>query len=87
MFTTACTRTQADAQLAYLVRQGHAHCVLSLDSDLLIYGCPRLAVPLDDGRVRLFTLSAVADCVVDGASLAKANYTLAELAALAGCGT
>jgi exonuclease-1 len=31
---------EADAQLAFLVRNGFADCVLTEDSDLLPYGCP-----------------------------------------------
>ncbi|SBT70500.1 exonuclease I, putative [Plasmodium malariae] len=33
---------EADAQLSYLCRMGFISCVISEDSDLLVYGCPRV---------------------------------------------
>ncbi|GAW79389.1 exonuclease I [Plasmodium gonderi] len=33
---------EADAQLSYLCRMGYISCVISEDSDLLVYGCPRV---------------------------------------------
>ncbi len=38
---------EADAQLAYMCRKGELHAVISEDSDLLVYGCPRLICKLD----------------------------------------
>jgi hypothetical protein len=34
---------EADAQLAYLARSGAVHAVLTEDSDMLPYGCPRVS--------------------------------------------
>ena len=33
---------EADAQLAYLYKQGIIHLVVSEDSDLLVYGCKKV---------------------------------------------
>jgi exonuclease-1 len=33
---------EADAQMAYLARRGDVHAVITEDSDLLVYGCPRV---------------------------------------------
>ena len=35
---------EADAQLAYLALNGVVHAVITEDSDLLVYGCPRVRV-------------------------------------------
>lgn len=37
---------EADAQIAYMVREGIADVGISEDSDLLVYGCPRLITKL-----------------------------------------
>ena len=33
---------EVDAQMAYLAINGDVHAVISEDSDLLVYGCPRV---------------------------------------------
>ncbi|CDW73778.1 xpg family protein [Stylonychia lemnae] len=38
---------EADAQIAYLVREGIADIAISEDSDLIAFGCPRLVTKLD----------------------------------------
>jgi exonuclease-1 len=38
---------EADAQLAYLVKEGIANFAISEDSDLIAYGCPRLLMKLN----------------------------------------
>jgi exonuclease-1 len=38
---------EADAQMAYLALQGDVHAVITEDSDLLVYGCPRVLYKLD----------------------------------------
>lgn len=38
---------EADAQLAYMGRSGFVHAVISEDSDLFVYGCPRVVCKLD----------------------------------------
>ncbi|ANQ06212.1 Exonuclease I [Plasmodium coatneyi] len=37
---------EADAQLSYLCRMGYISCAISEDSDLLVYGCPRVLYKL-----------------------------------------
>ncbi|KAI6659969.1 Exonuclease 1 [Oopsacas minuta] len=39
---------EADAQLAYMVKNGLAHAVISEDSDLLVFGCDRVLFKMDD---------------------------------------
>uniref|UniRef100_A0A6S9W5Y6 Uncharacterized protein n=1 Tax=Chrysotila carterae TaxID=13221 RepID=A0A6S9W5Y6_CHRCT len=39
---------EADPQLSFLVRHGHAAAAVTEDSDLLAYGCPRCLFKLDD---------------------------------------
>ncbi|KAG1668814.1 hypothetical protein FOA52_004908 [Chlamydomonas sp. UWO 241] len=38
---------EADAQMAYLALQGDVHAVITEDSDMLVYGCPRVLYKLD----------------------------------------
>lgn len=38
---------EADAQIAYLVKEGIANFAISEDSDLIAYGCPRLLMKLN----------------------------------------
>jgi hypothetical protein len=40
---------EADAQLAYLARHEDVHCIVTEDSDLVAYGCPRVLFKLDRG--------------------------------------
>lgn len=35
---------EADAELAFLLKQGHADFVISEDSDLLAYGCEKVSL-------------------------------------------
>lgn len=37
---------EADAQLAYLMKAGIAQAIISEDSDLLVYGCQKVGVPV-----------------------------------------
>ena len=41
---------EADAQMAFLAISGAVHAVITEDSDLLTYGCPRVGVVLDNGH-------------------------------------
>eukprot|EP01070_Trichotokara_eunicae_P000127 Trichotokara_eunicae@DN10304_c0_g1_i1.p1 len=41
------TPFEADAQLSYLARTGYVDAVITEDSDLLAYGCPRVIVKMD----------------------------------------
>ncbi|EDO06341.2 XPG I-region nuclease family protein [Babesia bovis T2Bo] len=48
---------EADAQVSYLCRSGIAYAALSEDSDLLVYGCPRVWFKLErDGKADELTL-------------------------------
>jgi exonuclease 1 len=38
---------EADAQMAFLARTGYVHAVISEDSDLIPYGCPRMLYKMD----------------------------------------
>lgn len=38
---------EADAQMSYLALRGDVHAVLTEDSDMLAYGCPRVLYKLD----------------------------------------
>ena len=42
---------EADAQLAYLARRQLVHAVLTEDSDLIAYSCPRILFKFDSGLV------------------------------------
>ncbi len=73
--------------MTHLVRSGAAYCALSEDSDLLVFGCPRVLFGLgSDGNGRLYELERVGSVQVDGVSLSSAPFTLPQLAAIAGCG-
>lgn len=55
---------EADAQMAYLVRNGFAHYAISEDSDLILYGCDYVLYKLDkDGNGELLQHSKVLDCL------------------------
>ena len=48
---------EADAQIAYMVREGIADFAISEDSDLIAYGCPKLLMKLNfNGYCKAFTL-------------------------------
>lgn len=38
---------EADAQLGYLARNGHVDCVITEDSDIILFGCTRVLFKLD----------------------------------------
>ena len=52
---------EADPQLAFLVREGHADAALSDDSDLLAYGCPRCLYKFNErtGTAEMLAFSAL----------------------------
>ena len=48
---------EADAQMAYMVKQGIAEFAISEDSDLIAYGCPKIMMKLDFyGRAQAWSL-------------------------------
>jgi len=50
---------EADAQMAYMVKEGIAEFAISEDSDLIAYGCPKLLMKLDwNGKAQLWSAEA-----------------------------
>ena len=76
---------EADAQIAYLARSGMVDAVLTEDSDLLVYGCPRVLFKLDNGgfvdEVCMRDLSQCRD--LDLADFTPSMFQ--EMCILAGC--
>jgi len=67
---------EADAQLAYMCRRGWVHAVISEDSDLLAYGCPRTLFKMDqNGACELHELS----CLQPDSEAALAERTAAAV--------
>mmetsp|Transcript_7426 Transcript_7426/g.17939 ORF Transcript_7426/g.17939 Transcript_7426/m.17939 type:complete len:1164 (-) Transcript_7426:24-3515(-) len=51
---------EADAQLSFLCRTGFLHAVISEDSDLFVYNCPRVLAKLDKyGEADLFDMTKI----------------------------
>eukprot|EP01083_Nonionella_stella_P140096 428862_1 len=50
---------EADAQLAYLYKIGHISAVISIDSDLLPFGCERLLTKYSNGRAKEVNLTRI----------------------------
>eukprot|EP00922_Rhytidocystis_sp_ex-Travisia-forbesii_P018285 GHVS01027183.1.p1 GENE.GHVS01027183.1~~GHVS01027183.1.p1 ORF type:complete len:657 (+),score=94.90 GHVS01027183.1:292-2262(+) len=58
---------EADAQLAYMCRTGYVTCVVTEDSDLLAYGCPRVVFKMDkSGAGQEIDISEIADLKIEG---------------------
>ena len=57
---------EADAQMAFLAKSRSVHAVITEDSDLLTYGCPRvrLSIPLSGNSMRACAGAAHADMLV-----------------------
>ena len=48
---------EADAQMAYMVKEGIAEFAISEDSDLVAYGCPKILMKLDfNGKAYAWSL-------------------------------
>ncbi|CDU17103.1 exonuclease I, putative [Plasmodium yoelii] len=55
---------EADAQLSYLCRMGFISCAISEDSDLLVYGCPRVLYKFkNNGECNEITLMPINDLI------------------------
>ncbi|CDO63707.1 exonuclease I, putative [Plasmodium reichenowi] len=55
---------EADAQLSYLCRMGFISCAISEDSDLLVYGCPRVLYKLKNtGECNEISLMPINDLI------------------------
>ena len=75
---------EADAQMAYLVRNGFAHYAISEDSDLILYGCDYVLYKLDkDGNGELLQHSKVLDCLGDDHGLDFRKFK--RMCILSGC--
>ena len=76
---------EADAQLAFLSRNGHVDAVISEDSDLLVYGCPEVLFKFDSasGMCDRILERDVAGCL-GFPSHANADF-LKHVALLNGC--
>jgi 5'-3' exonuclease len=54
---------EADAQLAYLATNGLVDAIISEDSDLLAYGCPRVLFKMDkDGNAKQIQINDLGNC-------------------------
>lgn len=48
---------EADSQIAYMVKEGLADFAISEDSDLIVYGCPKLVMKLNfNGYCKVFCM-------------------------------
>ncbi len=76
---------EADAQLAFLARNGHVDAVISEDSELLVYGCPEVLFKYDSvsGTCDRILERDLASCM-NSPSHADADF-LKHVAVLTGC--
>lgn len=81
---------EADAQMAYMVREGIADMAISEDSDLIAYGCPNVIFKLTPlGTCQQFSFADFYDLKTESKeigvlqSLDKRNFVLACV--MAGC--
>ena len=75
---------EADAQLAHLARTRQVDAVISEDSDLLVFGCPRVIFKMDDGGTgQMISL----DRVIGGCGMLRPfdMVKFQEMCVLAGC--
>ncbi|KAF6251552.1 PIN domain-like protein [Scenedesmus sp. NREL 46B-D3] len=76
---------EADAQMAYLARRGDVQLVITEDSDLLAYGCPRVLYKLDrTGNGEEFCVADLPNCT----GLPLSGFTsdqFLQLCVMAGC--
>ncbi|XP_028396049.1 exonuclease 1-like isoform X3 [Dendronephthya gigantea] len=71
---------ESDAQIAYLIKHGHADFAITEDSDLLTYGCKEIFVKVKlSGTGNYFVLSEI----LDGLKLSFKQFQ--ELCITAGC--
>lgn len=67
---------EADAQLGFLARNGHIDAVITEDSDVLLFGCPRVVFKLDrDGAGQEVNLREAFSrrCQDDSLAASRAN--------------
>eukprot|EP00877_Chromochloris_zofingiensis_P012929 jgi/Chrzof1/7890/Cz02g40050.t1 len=76
---------EADAQMAYLARRGDVHAVITEDSDLLAYACPRVLFKLDKmGMGEQVIMEDLMHC--QGFSMLGFSHdTFLQMCILAGC--
>jgi 5'-3' exonuclease len=53
---------EADCQMAYLALNGFVHAIITEDSDMLVYGCPRVRTPCACGMLQT-KQTGLGDCL------------------------
>lgn len=77
---------EADAQIAYLVRNGFAHYAISEDSDLILYGCEYVLYKLNaEGGGTLFQLASLPRSLADFHKGGFCFDTFKRMCILSGC--
>lgn len=78
---------EADAQLTWLSIHNKVQCVISEDSDLIIYGCKRILFKMDsDGNGQEIKLSNVFACINNDLNLSTFTHQqLRQMCILSGC--
>lgn len=78
---------EADAQLSYLIRQGHVDAIISEDSDCIPYGCENIIFKLSrDGSCSSLCLSDLQSTFIKGFDLRKFDKDMLQiLCTAAGC--
>lgn len=60
---------EADAQMAFLARNGHVDLVITEDSDLIAYGCPQVEVTITKSLLKAsWVVLSSFDCTMDRCS-------------------
>lgn len=76
---------EADAQMAYFANNGFVDCVITDDSDLILFGCPRIFFKMDrNGNGVLFENEKLPQCM----NLSPSNFKFEHLrwmCILSGC--
>jgi 5'-3' exonuclease len=76
---------EADAQMAYLAHSGYVSCVITEDSDLIVFGCPRILYKMDkDGHgseIKLKSMGANQDLSFIGWTQSQ----IQQMAIFSGC--
>ena len=77
---------EADAQLALLSKSGAVDCVISEDSDLLVFGCTQVMFKMDDsGEGKLIRLARLTECRSPSDFGAFSHKMFRQMCILSGC--